>query len=348
LYELTHNKKNCYNQSQLAMLIKVPDANHLRLKRPVEVCLAPPGCKSLPISFTTTSDLMLTHGWTKTSVGLSCDRIHCLPNGIQAKRHQYGLRPRIASTIHGAMGQDLPAIVTKVTMMGEETDYNLWLKEQVIVLLSRTHFAKDIIFVGDPHTTSRALAECLGRVSQFSDYMSHIMKTLSTPPDPETLRHSLVDPFKYSPYRMSDYTIPSVNGSFCYNLVSLGDPTHSTTYIGETKNLAHRFALHNQRMGAQTTKDIALIPWGLMGFVTGFEGESAVSQRKKFERDWQAGRNVEERRRKRKLHPEEIRVIAQLLISRSTNDEYAHLTYVRCGSMEQGEDRNLHSVGAQR
>jgi predicted GIY-YIG superfamily endonuclease len=118
--------------------------------------------------------------------------------------------------------------------------------------------------------------------------------------------------------------------SFCYNLVSLGDPTHTTSYIGETNNLAHRFAVHNQRQGAQTTRDIALIPWALLGFVTGFEGNDR-SERQRFEAAWKALRNAREVVLRRKLKPHEIGGLAVMLIQ--SDSEYKSLAYVRCGEV---------------
>jgi predicted GIY-YIG superfamily endonuclease len=339
VYEITNNKKNQYSQAQLAVLCTVPSDDHLRQKKPVAVMLAPPGCKSPPPQCSSSEDFE-TKGWRKTSVGLCPDRIHSFHNGIQAKRSQYALRPRIASTIHSGMGQDLPAIVTKVTSAEDDIDHMLWAKEQVIVLLSRTHYAKDIIFVGNAEKTAEALADCLQHVSQYTDYMAHLMETLSNTSD--TNEHTLVDPYMYHPFRMCDYEIPNTVGSFCYNLVSLGDPTRSTSYIGETHNLAHRLAVHNQRNGANTTKDIALIPWGLLGFVTGFEGNSR-DERRAFESEWQIKRNTWERRTQRKLRPDEIGAVAVAVI-RENPHRYANLVYVRCGKMQTSESNSSRSL----
>jgi predicted GIY-YIG superfamily endonuclease len=231
------------------------------------------------------------------------------------------------------MGQDLPSIVTRVTSEEEDSDYYLWTKEQVIVLLSRTHYAKDIIFVGDPLKTAEALADCLGHVSQYTDYMSHIMDVLSSPSD--CAEHVVIDPYRYNPFRMCDYQIPNSMSSFCYNLVSLGDPTHTTSYIGETNNLAHRFAVHNQRNGATTTKDIALIPWALLGYVTGFEGNER-SERQRFETAWKGLRDRKQYQYKRQLNPQEIGGLAVALIK--NNCDYRNLSYVRCGAVNENHN----------
>jgi hypothetical protein len=328
LYEVTFNNIGQFSQAQLAVLREMPNGDDIVVdnRKEIKIVLAPAGCKSLPQGYKSTVDLELEpHNWTRATIGICPERIHNLYNGVQARRSQYGLKPRIASTIHSGMGQDLPGIVTRVTSADDEKDYHLWAKEQVIVLLSRTHYAKDIIFVGDPNDTATALANCLSHISQYSDYMAHIMGALTNCTQP------LVDPYTYNPYRMCDYQIPNTMGSFCYNLVSLGDPTHSTSYIGQTSNLARRFAQHNQRQGAITTADISLIPWALMGFVSGFDGDDR-KQREDFEHAWQVKRGERQRAIHRHLRPDEIGEIAAAMIA-STPEYALHLTYTRCGSM---------------
>ena len=328
VYEVTQNLKHEHNQGQLAVLCEVPNDQDLADKKPLHVMLAPPGVKSLPLNFVSV-DQLGSLGWKKSRVGICPDRIHNFTNGIQAKRLQYGLRPRIACTIHSGMGQDLPSILTRVTSPDEDMDYVLWAKEQVIVLLSRTHRAQDIIFVGDPQKTAKALADCLSHVSQYADYMDHIMKKLCG------IAHTLVDPYRFNPFRMCDYQIPNYMASFCYHLVSLGDPTHTTSYIGETHNLAHRYAQHNQRNGARTTKDVSLIPWALLGYVCGFEGDVKIG-RKQFEKDWEQKRSYWQWRLKRPITPTEIGVLAIKLIQRhKTTEKYGtgKLLYVRCGNI---------------
>jgi hypothetical protein len=76
---------------------------------------------------------------------------------IQAKRVQYGLKHRIGTTIHAAMGQDLPFVVTKVSDL--DPKFSIWDKEQIVVLLSRTNYCKNIIFIGNKKETIQALAK---------------------------------------------------------------------------------------------------------------------------------------------------------------------------------------------
>ena len=74
------------------------------------------------------------------------------------------------------MGQDLRYVVTRVTSFVEDPAYALWEKEQIVVLLSRTNFAVDLIFVGDKEKTSAALASLLLKSSQFSSFTEYMLK----------------------------------------------------------------------------------------------------------------------------------------------------------------------------
>jgi predicted GIY-YIG superfamily endonuclease len=175
-YEITFNKEGYFSQSQLAILAKMPSRLEVDAKEPVSVYVAPEGCKSVPLGLTTREEF-LSSGFTEHKIGIGPERAENIGLGLQGKRKQYGLRHRIASTIHAGMGQDLCAVITKVDT--DSDDYKLWEKEQVVVLLSRTHFAKDIIFVGPKKNTSEALATLLLKRSQYSDYMDYLLDRLA-------------------------------------------------------------------------------------------------------------------------------------------------------------------------
>jgi hypothetical protein len=132
-YEITFNCDGYYSQGQLAVLAKMPLASELEKFQPVEIFIAPEGCKSIPDNLCT-KDGFHRCKWRRDFIGLCPERAETLPYSILAKRRQYGLRHRIALTIHASMGQDLPSFETSVTESGENTDFNLWDRAQVVVL----------------------------------------------------------------------------------------------------------------------------------------------------------------------------------------------------------------------
>ena len=81
---------------------------------------------------------------------------------------------RIGVTIHAAMGATVGKIVTSCVLKNTE----LWCSEQVVVLLSRTRYLKDIYFVGSKSETIEALLLALQLKSRFHFYMRSLLRTL--------------------------------------------------------------------------------------------------------------------------------------------------------------------------
>jgi len=160
------------------------------------------------------------------------------------------------------------------------------------VLLSRTHYANDIIFVGPPGDTVNALASVLQQRSQFSEYISHLLCRLSTDANPDGTDAPIEVSFENHPYRPVDVEIPYDNSGYSYLLVSLRHP--SVTYIGQTNNIRRRLREHNSGYGARQTSDERLRPWALLTFVCGFEGDRRAQV--EFEKRWQVMRSLEQAR----------------------------------------------------
>ena len=167
------------------------------------------------------------------------------------------------------MGSDLSHVVTKVSLT--DPMYRLWEKEQVVVLLSRTVSAKDIIFVGRPRETIDAILQVIQIRSQYSEYMNHIIDVLSDEGiSPRILRDVPVLDQNLHPFCPLDVSQPNDSSGYCYILVSLKDS--KSTYIGQTKKLVQRLKEHNSGFGSQGTSDPRLRPWALLAYVTGFDG----------------------------------------------------------------------------
>jgi hypothetical protein len=324
-FETTFNLDGHFSQGQLAVLARMPSAEEVASFAPISVLLAPEGCKSMPEDAIASREDLLSRGWREDTVSCAPERTETLGFGLQAKRRQYGLRHRIASTIHAGMGQDLDALVTRVVKEGSKDDqYALWEREQVVVLLSRTHFAKDIYFVGDPEQTSAALAELLLKQSQYSEYILYLLEHLCGDPSPQQ-GMTLVD-HTLNPFRPVDVELPQDDSGFVYILVSLRD--RQSTYIGQTKNLVSRFKKHNAGLGAASTSDPLLRPWALLGYITGFEADNKIN-RLSVESTWQLTRDRNEASFERPLLPDAVADLAHGILQRS---RLTTLRYVKCGT----------------
>ena len=286
VYEITYNKPNHFSHSQIAVLAEMPTSEVIQSFGDIKVLLAPVGCKSVPEGITCANDL-LVHGWRLERVGLAPERIHAATMGKKGKRHQYGLRHRVSSTIHAVMGSDLGHLVTKLSL----TDplYRLWEKEQIVVMLSRTERARDIIFVGHPRETIDAILQVIQIRSQYSEYMNHVIDVL-TDEEGITLNGIRQVPAlsqNLHPFCPLNVVQPNDGSGYCYVLVSLKD--RHTTYIGQTKRLVQRLCEHNSGYGSEGTSDYRLRPWALLAYVTGFDGD--VRTMLAFERQWKMRRD---------------------------------------------------------
>jgi predicted GIY-YIG superfamily endonuclease len=337
LYEVTFNDPNDhFSQSQLALLCNVPTAEDVNEFRPLQLMIAPNGCQIAPPNSKTPDDLV-AEGWKFCAVPVAPDRPHNLPYSVQAKRKQYGLRPRISITIHASMGQDLGAIVTRVTLPTTDTTYSLWLPSQVVVLLSRTFYAKDIYFVGTLDETSNALIHALQIKSQFTEYMSRLIEHLTASPSssPYTTTPAPPIPFdlpKFFPFRVSDLSIPNDTSEIVYLLLSLRD--RKTTYIGQTKHLSKRILQHNTTFGSQQTADPSLQPWALLAIMCGFENNRTLMLR--VEAAWKTCR-TNLTAQEGPLSPNTICKLGMQLLCMPP---YEHLRFVQCGTLSYSSSLN--------
>ena len=107
------------------------------------------------------------------------------------------------------MGQDLGALVTKVMMPTTDSRYSLWLPSQVVVLLSRMFYTKDIDFIGTPQQTADTLLHALFIQSQYAEYMSQIIDALTGAYfNPRNHVAQVIDVAKFYPFWACDLPVP--------------------------------------------------------------------------------------------------------------------------------------------
>ena len=336
VYEITFNRDDQFSQSQLAVLAEMPSMEDVNELRSVSVYVAPEGTKAIPVNLVTEDDFV-RHGFCKRSIGTAPEHSKYIGLGILGKRHQFGLRHRLAATIHAGMGQDLPALVTCVT--GDDM-YHLFQREQVVVLLSRTHYAKDIIFVGDPDETAEALASMLDKDGPYSEYMEYLVRKL-VHRSPE--QAPSIDLATRHPYYAMNVDVPNGNTGFCYLMVSMAKGSEGkVTYIGQMPNLVARFEKHKRGAGPSATADPGLKPWAILAYVSGFEGAD-VAGRMYLERLWQVTRDRTNAKRRRQnmssLDANEVANLGKEIIERQlyrSCHELAdkNLVFVRCGMFQ--------------
>jgi GIY-YIG catalytic domain len=331
LYQVTFNAPGKFSQSQLAMLLELPNLTLLQNYKPFDIWVAPPGCKTIPPQSASEQTLM-DHNWKKCKMTKAPLRSRYISDRLNGRRHQYGLKMFTTSTIHAVMGQTCSAIVTQVS--ASDPLYALWQREQIIVLLSRTSFACDVYFNGNPVETANALWEVLCRTSQFAEYIAHLLDNLIVRTNSSQCENSLQPlpvpriNFNLHPFRNIDVTIPSDTSGYVYILVSKREP--SITYIGQTDDLTQRLRAHYAGRAAKQTSIEHLRPWGLLGFVAGFGFDHNGQDRKAFEAQW---------KRKRDAAPTNLnadmvaRLAEQVILERQQRDTTESLRFVQAGTL---------------
>jgi len=331
-YAITgNNKREGYSNSQLAYCHKLPTKEQLRDKAPIEMLVAPPGCRYIP-GDDDTAESLVRMGWVPKKIGKCREITHNLPGGIRAYRQQYDLRHYVGCTAHAVMGQTLSSLATKIEKKGQ---YAVWLASQVVVLLSRTRLAKDTCFVTkNPLRTAEALYEALLQVTPFRAYLSSLLDSLctGTSMDPEP---AIVDQSR-TIFRPKDVPLPTDGtGQVYISLVSLRDLNF--TYIGSTNDLGRRWDEHNKGFGAEQTAPITLRPYAILAYVTGFDKDESKYVR--FENRWIAEKRDYQKNPNVRTTVEGIVNLAAPLLQEYKERFGLDLTLVKCGTFERVKER---------
>ena len=75
------------------------------------------------------------------------------------------------------MGDALPSFATEVSFTN--SNFSMWDKGQMIVIISRTKSGKDTIFVGNKDDTLKALKSLPTRKTQWTDYMEDVLDIIT-------------------------------------------------------------------------------------------------------------------------------------------------------------------------
>ena len=190
----------------------------------------------------------------------------------------------MTSTIHACQGDTIQTMATEISK--NNSNFKLWDKGQMIVLLSRTKRACDTIFVGDKIDTLNALKTLLTIKTQWTDYMEDVISivTINTSEQQEQRRVHTQTSF---PFRIVDVSLSQCNTGYVYMLISLKDKNFS--YIGKTKSIRQRIRQHNSGIGSVATEPLHLRPYALFAYICGFNSKIAILSY--VERKWKEKRD---------------------------------------------------------
>lgn len=237
--------------------------------------MALPGLKEIIFDKARTKPQYISEGFKQVSIGTAPQRVQSISHDFQGKRKQYGLKHNMSATIHAAAGDTL--IKMAIYISDTNTNLSVWEKGMLVVLLSRTKFAKDSIFVGSKNDTLIAFRKILTLKTQWSDYIEDILELVTINFDGNSDhindegqgRNRILTP-ENCPFRICDIALPQCQSGFVYMLVLLRQSNY--IYIGTTNCICLCLQQHNSGNGAVDTAPAYLRPFALFAYVCGFGG----------------------------------------------------------------------------
>ena len=233
IYEVTYNVEGQFSNTQLVLLYDMPSQDDIQSWSKIKLLKCPLGTKEIIFNPEASKQSYTDQGFKEIKVGIAPQYSNGFDGHIQAKRKQYGLRHRVASTIHNAMGDTLPSVAIEISQ--QNSNFKMWDKGQMVVVTSRTKLGKDTIFVGNKNDVLKSLKFLLTRRTQWTDLMDDILRVItvnysSNSNGSITDNHILTQ--DANPFRICDVSLPECNTGYVYMLVSSRDRNH--VYIEAT------------------------------------------------------------------------------------------------------------------
>lgn len=208
----------------------------------------------------------------------------------KARRFQLPLVHFGATTIHKAMGQTCDFLATRLSVT--DTEYKIWSREQLLVVLSRVRKLSDLKFVGEMKDTLAAIKEAMTIIPRSWERIENFLHERSTG---ESNTQRVISWRGNIDMTEIDNELPGEGIGAVYCLASTKYPF--IYYVGQTGNLERRLSEHNSVAGGSTeTNKNNLKPWAVVGYMFGFDGaaqdEINRKQREMVETEihWKIGR----------------------------------------------------------
>ena len=259
---MTYNERQAtvnFSQGQVAVVTELPDASLPFNEQKLTLRLAPPGVRQI-------DPLNIPQDWPQVFVSRRTTHSVIVGRSLQmGRRKQFPVRYHLTSTIHRIQGETVPLYATQVS--DSHREYRLWQKEQFAVLISRAKFCKDIIFVGDKIDTKSAIINIFARSAKWDKLVDNYISALDVLSHPPVRQIDL----NLHPFTALYRELPTALCGYVYLLASI--PNSMKCYVGETENLKKTLREHNTGYGPEETRPTNLHPWGVFGFICGFEHE---------------------------------------------------------------------------
>eukprot|EP00957_Ditylum_brightwellii_P132784 10125156-Ditylum_brightwellii.AAC.1 len=181
----------------------MPSQCDLDRSRKIKILVALPGLKEIQWEDKHLKQHYLDCGFVEHSVGLAPEWMQSVGYNLQVQQRQYGLKHHDTSTIYAAMGDTLSRVAIEISR--DNASFQLWDKAQMVVALSRTKFAKNLIFVRSRQSTVRALVDLLKVGTQWSDYIERLLPLVTINRNTKNQARSMTH--SDFPFRLCDITL---------------------------------------------------------------------------------------------------------------------------------------------
>ncbi len=113
-----------------------------------------------------------------------------------------------------------------------------WGKDQIVVMLSRTHTARDTIIVRNKEFALNRMWDLITVGTQWTRYIEQLLESMSVGGTASSTGGDVLDILEVYPYRISDKSLPDDDSGFVYFLVSVKDC--GRTYRAEVEEIYSR------------------------------------------------------------------------------------------------------------
>ncbi len=135
-----------------------------------------------------------------------------------------------------------------------------------MVMLSRTHMARDTIIVGNKEFALNRMWDLVTVGTQWIRYIEQLLERMSVGGTASSITSVDVSVIsEVYPYRISDISLPDDESGFVYFLVSVQNC--GRTYVGQTKNISRRLKEHNNGWGAMGTAEPQHRPYAVAAYI---------------------------------------------------------------------------------
>ena len=286
----------------------------------VYVTIAPPGQADIPA---VNRNQLTKIGQVASNPLVIRKQVHQI-----ATRIQLPLVPAGVATIHRCIGQTLHAVATKFSTT--EKNYMMWMREQLLVTLSRVSNLDNVLFVASPNNfkkdkedTFKAIRDVMGIMPRRWRYIAALLQTTNIIDRPFTMSVYL---YANAALAANPSSLPNDRIGYVYCLVSTKFPERG--YIGQTNVLQRRLREHNSASNQDTqTGQDQLKPWIVAAFVCGFpelaDSQINLNARLNFESQVRDRMNFFYVRKRREMNSLELRTTLEEVMQEINADPSA-------------------------